>query len=261
MELSTNKTDQARLRIAAACARLKNAVMVGRAAYEALADHLDEAMSAAKAADSILESTTKDDAFTEGQQGQQLVGYNLDGKPKKNTDGTVDSKTQSQIAFLLSDGAPLSEEQKKKLKDELQSGEIKIVPDKKILKGQLDRTGKDLHLIKILPNEKVLKGRLDRTGDDVRLFVPFTKVLSFNASNGQDAVMVEGCVSVSDFLDDQGDVLYAAALQRAFSDWGSWGNIRLQHMADHPIRRINSPAIGKRPAGVQAVKRGCWKRW
>src|SRR6266478_6089647 len=64
-------------------------------ALETIGIHIDGAARTTKAAHAML----KADAYTEGEHGQQLVGYNLDGrKPKKNG---ADSKTQSQVAFLL----------------------------------------------------------------------------------------------------------------------------------------------------------------
>lgn len=41
------------------------------------------------------------------------------------------TKTKRQVRYLLSKGSPLSESQKEKLKQELHSGEVKVVSRKK----------------------------------------------------------------------------------------------------------------------------------
>ena len=103
--------------------------------------------------------------------------------------------------------------------------------------------------------QKLLKGHLDRDGDHVRFFVPFSKVSELKTADG-DTLMVEGCASVADYLDDQNDVPDADALEKAFAEWAPFGNIRLQHKVDRPVGTIRQPVVGDLPDGM--AKPGWW---
>jgi hypothetical protein len=96
---------------------------------------------------------------------------------------------------------------------------------------------------------KAIKGHLDREGDQLRFFIPFTKVTSLKTTNGE-TLMIEGCASVADLLDDQGDIADEEALRAAMDAWAPYGNVRLQHKADRPVGTIRNPVIGELPDGV-----------
>jgi hypothetical protein len=85
----------------------------------------------------------------------------------------------------------------------------------------------------------------------VRFFLPATikKVLS------DGSLIVEGCASVSDYIDDQNDIPDADALERAMTAWSPFGNIRGQHDPKWPIGTIREPLVGKLS---EDLKPGWW---
>lgn len=88
----------------------------------------------------------------------------------------------------------------------------------------------------------LLKGALhiDKSGH-FELFVPFTKILK----EADGSLVVEGCASVSDYVDSQGDYFTPEALERAMKDWSTTGNIRLQHDTTKLAGTIRQPIFGK----------------
>ena len=65
----------------------------------------------------------------------------------------------------------------------------------------------------------------------IQLFCPVSKV-----QKEQDGtVWAMGWGSVSDYRDDQNEIVDPAAMRAAVAEWAPWGNIRLQHDAARPI--------------------------
>ena len=65
----------------------------------------------------------------------------------------------------------------------------------------------------------------------IQLFCPVAKV-----QKEQDGtVWAMGWGSVSDYRDDQNEIVDPAAMRAAVAEWAPWGNIRLQHDAARPI--------------------------
>ena len=76
---------------------------------------------------------------------------------------------------------------------------------------------------------------------DFSLYLParITKELS------DGSLIVEGCASVADYLDDQDDIPDPVALKNAMEEWAPFGNLRGQHDSKWPIGTIRSPLVGK----------------
>jgi len=65
----------------------------------------------------------------------------------------------------------------------------------------------------------------------IQLFCPVSKV-----QKEQDGtVWAMGWGSVSDYRDDQNEIVDPVAMRAAVAEWAPWGNIRLQHDAARPI--------------------------
>ena len=78
----------------------------------------------------------------------------------------------------------------------------------------------------------------------MRLFCPIAKI-----SRTPNGVMVYGWGSVSDYVDDQDEIVDPQALREAVEEWKSWRNIRLMHQPEPigvaPIIEIRPhPATG-----------------
>jgi hypothetical protein len=86
---------------------------------------------------------------------------------------------------------------------------------------------------------------------DFSLFLParITKELS------DGSLIVEGCASVADYLDDQDDIPDPVALKNAMTEWAPFGNIRAQHDPKQAIGTIRQPRVGKLS---EELKPGWW---
>lgn len=96
---------------------------------------------------------------------------------------------------------------------------------------------------------QIAKGRFLVEGDHFQLFIPITKMrdalVKDDSGKETPTLIVEGCASVADYVDDQQDVPTAEFIKKAMEEWAPFGNIRLQHDPKAPIGTIHNPVIGK----------------
>jgi phage head maturation protease len=75
------------------------------------------------------------------------------------------------------------------------------------------------------------KATLMSSKSGIQLFCPLGKV----QKQPDGTVWAMGWGSVSDYRDDQNEIVDPAAMRAAVAEWAPWGNIRLQHDAARPI--------------------------
>jgi hypothetical protein len=136
------------------------------------------------------------------------------------------TKTKQQVRYLLSDGSPLTADQKDKLKAELHSGEV-TVSDKKEKAEQ--------------PGSLIFEKSEDGPTDDFELVVPLHKV----EEEPDGSLIVEAWANVSDFIDSDGEYFSRAGLESFLKSWEPFGNFRGQHDPQWVVGTINEPRIGK----------------
>lgn len=78
---------------------------------------------------------------------------------------------------------------------------------------------------------ETLKAKLISTESGIQFFCPIAKI----EKQGDGTVWAMGWGSVSDYRDDQNEIVDPAAMREAVAEWAPWGNIRLQHDAARPI--------------------------
>jgi hypothetical protein len=213
--------------------------------HDAVSGHLGQALSSAKTASSVIEAALRErnadvengpekpagaankqdgappsqgtDAFTSGQGGNHLDGYNLEGQ---HDDDKKKKKKPVTKGYLTRALPPAQEE------------ELLAAVTDPIIKAELAKT-------------------LQHWGrTHLEFFIPIRKVQAFKADDGTESLMVEGYASVADFVDGQNDVPLEDALRKAMEDWAVFGNIRLQHDPSKPVGTIKYPTIGALPSGT-----------
>ncbi len=75
------------------------------------------------------------------------------------------------------------------------------------------------------------KATLMSSKSGIQLFCPLAKI----EKQPDGTVWAMGWGSVSDYRDDQNEIVDPAAMREAVTEWAPWGNIRLQHDASRPI--------------------------
>jgi hypothetical protein len=91
-----------------------------------------------------------------------------------------------------------------------------------------------------IPKGKALIEKSAKGPSRFQLFIPITKMSEYAGS-----LIVEGCASVSDYVDEQGDSFTPEALKKAAEGWAPIGNIRFQHNSNRPIGTVREPIFGK----------------